>query len=135
MVSTSCQHQQGEFYGATKSVQELSPNQNFNVGSTLFQCCRSTLKQRWSDVENESKSHVGFSTLHNVDTTLHLDVETTSKQRRSTLKQRRNNCTKLKQRRNNVAQLRYNFVSTLFLRSLNVVGTISKPIGLLNVDL
>ena len=81
---------------------------------SICRCCRSTLKQRWSDVENESKSHVGFSTLHNVDTTLHLDVETTSKQRRSTLKQRRNNCTKLKQRRNNVAQLRYNFVSTLF---------------------
>ena len=27
------------------------------------------LKYRWSDVENERKSDVGFSTLYNVDTT------------------------------------------------------------------
>ena len=38
--------------------------------STLDQHCRSTLKQRWPNVENEAKSDVGFSTLHNVDTTL-----------------------------------------------------------------
>ena len=45
---------------------------NYNPAniSTLDQHCRSTLKQRWPNVENEAKSDVGFSTLHNVDTTL-----------------------------------------------------------------
>ena len=57
------------------------PSQHFDVGSELFQLCESTLKQRWSDVENETKSDVGFSTLHNVDSTSGPDVETTSKQR------------------------------------------------------
>ena len=45
------------------------PNQNFNLESTLFQSWSSALKWRWSNVENETKSDVGFSTLHNVDTT------------------------------------------------------------------
>ena len=36
--------------------------------------------QDWSDVENETKFGVGFSTLHNVDTKLEPDIETTSKQ-------------------------------------------------------
>ena len=44
--------------------------QYFNIGSTLFQLCGSKLKQRWSDVEYGTKSNVGFSSLHNVDTTL-----------------------------------------------------------------
>ena len=57
------------------------PSQHFNVGSTLFQRCGSTLKWRWFDIENETKSDVGFSTLHNVDTTSVSDVETTLKQR------------------------------------------------------
>ena len=57
-----------------------------------FQRCGSTLKQRWSDVENETKSDVGFSTLHNVDITSGPDVETTLKQRYTTSKQR---CTAL----------------------------------------
>ena len=36
--------------------------------STSDQRCGSTLKQRWFDVENETKFEVGFSTFHNVDT-------------------------------------------------------------------
>ena len=28
------------------------PSQHFNVRSTLFQCCGSVLKQRWSNLEN-----------------------------------------------------------------------------------
>ena len=63
------------------------PSQHFNVGSMLFQRCGSTLKWRWSDVENETKSDIGFSTLHNVDTTSVPDVQTTSKQRCTTLVQ------------------------------------------------
>ena len=59
------------------------------------------MDQRWPDVENETKSDVGFSTLHNVDTTSVSDVETTSKQ----------GCTALKQRRKNVARC-INVVST-----------------------
>ena len=35
------------------------------------------LKQRWSDVENDTKSEAEFLTMHNVDTTLTSDVETT----------------------------------------------------------
>ena len=72
-----------------------SPSQYFNVGSTLFERCGSTLKLRWSDVENETKSDVGFSSLDNVDTTSVSDVQTTLKQRW------------------------YNFISTLFQRDLN----------------
>ena len=47
----------------------------------------STSDQRWSDVENETKSDVGFRTLHNIDTTSVSDVKTTSKQRYTTSKQ------------------------------------------------
>ena len=66
----------------------IDPSQYFNVESTLFQRCRSTLKQRWFDVENETKFDVGFSKLHNVDTTSVSDVETMSKQLCTTLHQR-----------------------------------------------
>ena len=52
-------------------------SQHFKVGSTLFQRCRLTLKERWSDVENETKSVVRFSILHNVNTRSVPDVETT----------------------------------------------------------
>ena len=41
-----------------------------------------------SDVENETKSDIGFLTLHNVDTTSVPDVETTLKQRGTMLVQR-----------------------------------------------
>ena len=64
----------------------MYPSQDFNVGSTLFERC--------SDVENETKSAVGFSTLYNVDATSVPDVETApkrytrSKQRCKTLVQR-----------------------------------------------
>ena len=54
------------------------------------------LFQRWSDVENETKSDVGFSMLHNVDTTSVSTIETTLKQRW------------------------YNFISMLFQGGLNV---------------
>ena len=57
------------------------PSQHLNVGSTLFERCGSTLKQRWSDVENKTRSDIGFSTLHNVDTTSVSDIEATLKQR------------------------------------------------------
>ena len=59
----------------------ISPIQHFKVGSTLFQRCGSTLKQLWSDIENETKSDFGFSTLHNVDITSVPQVETTLIQR------------------------------------------------------
>ena len=62
-------------------AEDTLPSQHFNVGSTLFQHCGSTLKSRWSEDENDRKSDVGFSTLHNVDTTWMYDVETTLKQR------------------------------------------------------
>ena len=52
------------------------PSQHFNVGSTLFQRCGSRLKWGWPDVENETKSDVGISTLHNVDITSVSDAET-----------------------------------------------------------
>ena len=60
------------------------------------------LKQRWSDVENETKSDAGFSMLHNVDTTPVSDVETTLKQRW------------------------YNFNSTLFQRGINSSKSYTK---------
>ena len=47
--------------------------------------CGSTLKLRLFDVENETKSDVGFSALHNVNTMSYPDVETTPKQRSPTL--------------------------------------------------
>ena len=47
--------------------------------------CWSTLKLRLFDVENETKSDVGFSALHNVNTMSYPDVETTPKQRSPTL--------------------------------------------------
>ena len=49
--------------------------------STSDQRCFNVVDQRWSDVENETKSDVGFSTLHKVDATSVSDVETTLKQR------------------------------------------------------
>ena len=64
----------------------VQPNQHFNVGSTLFQRSGSRLKQSGSEVENETKSDVRLSRLHNVGTTSVPDVETMSKnvaQRRS----------------------------------------------------
>ena len=53
-----------------KREEHNSPIQHFNIGPTLFQRCGLTLKKRWADVENEAKSDVGFSTLHNVDATV-----------------------------------------------------------------
>ena len=76
----------------------IFPSQHFKVDQTLFQ----PYDQRWNNVENETKSDVGFSTLHNVDTTSVPDVEIMSKQRYTTSKQR---CTTLLQRW-------YNAVST-----------------------
>ena len=74
----------------------MTLSQYFNVGSTLFQLCGLTLKQGWYDVENETKSDVGFSILHTVDTTSMSDDETEWKQR---------GC---------------NYTSTLFQRGLNI---------------
>ena len=53
----------------------------------LFQRCESK-----RNVENEIKSDVGFSTMHNVDTTSVPDVYTTSRQRYTASKKR---CTTL----------------------------------------
>ena len=52
----------------------LEVSQHFNARSMLFHYCGSTLR---SNVENETKSDVGFSTLDNVDTAVVYDVETT----------------------------------------------------------
>ena len=88
-------------YKDTISLNDLLPSQHFNVGSTLFQRC-----ERWSDVENETKSDVGFSTC------------TTLIQRQClTFKQRRNNVTL---RQNNVVQRWYNVDTTLFQPSVDV---------------
>ena len=60
------------------SLKRLIPSQHFNVGSTLCQRCGSTLKYCWSNIENEIKSDVRFSTLHNVDiTSVYNDVYST----------------------------------------------------------
>ena len=56
------------------------PNQHFNVGSTLFQLCGSMLKRLWSDVENATKSEIGFSMMRIVNTTWKSDVETKMEQ-------------------------------------------------------
>ena len=77
-------------------LEKQRPSQHFNVGSTLF--------QDWFDVENKTKSHVGFSTLHNVDTTSIFVVETTLKQHW------------------------YNYFLTLFQRISTIVKTLSKPV-------
>ena len=61
------------------------------------------------DVKNETKSDVGLSTFHNVDTTSVAHVEATSKQR----------CTTLYQRFFNVASM--------------LVRTISNPFGLVMI--
>ena len=47
-----------------------------------------TFRRRINDVEDKTKSDVGFSTLHNVDTTLVPDVETTLHNVDTTLYQR-----------------------------------------------
>ena len=78
-----------------KSVSD-SKSQDFSINiSTSDQHCGSTLKLSRSDVENETKFDVGFSTLHKVDTASHSDVEVTlhniektSKRRCRTLIQR-----------------------------------------------
>ena len=57
--------------------------------STLDQCCFNIVDQ------NKTKSDLGFSTFHNVNTTSVLDVEKTLEQRYKTPKQR---CTTLVQR-------------------------------------
>ena len=55
--------------------------------SASDQSCFSFVDQRcrWSDVENETKSDVGFLTLHNVDTTSVPDGETTLRNVETTL--------------------------------------------------
>ena len=69
---------------------------NVSNGAFLLKIAQPTFQRRWSDVENETKSDIGFSTLHNVDTTSVSDVETTLKQRW------------------------YNFILTLLQRVLNI---------------
>ena len=92
-----------QFYWKLFNVCLIFPNQHFKVRSTLFQYCRSTLKYYWSHVENVTKSKVGFSTLHNVDTT------SVSKQRRKNVDTTFSQC--------------FTVASTLW-------EAISKPIGL-----
>ena len=64
-----------------------------------YRRCLNVVDQRWSNVENETKSDVGFSMLCSVDTTSVPDVETTS---------------------NIVAQRWYNIDTTLFQASVDV---------------
>ena len=51
------------------------------LSQPTFQRRINVVSTLWINVENETKSEVRFSTLHNVDTTSVSDVETTSKQR------------------------------------------------------
>ena len=81
-----------------------------NIVSTLWNNV-----ERWSDVENETKSDVGFSPFHNVDTTSVSDVETTLIQRCATSNQR---CFDVVQRCFNVD---YNLISTFFQHGLDVI--------------
>ena len=62
-------------------------SQQFNVESTLSQRCEHWNNVDWLHLETETKSYVGFSTLHNTDTSSVPDVEAKSKQRYTKLKQ------------------------------------------------
>ena len=88
----------------------INSGQHFNVGSTLLRNCGSPLKLRWSDVENEIKSKVEFSTLHNIDPMLVSNIETTLNQR----------CTTSMQPFSNVAQSLFNVVSAWPQRQLKL---------------
>ena len=68
-----------------------------------------------TDVENETRSDVRFSVLHNVDTTSMSDVETTLIQRCATSNQR---CFDVVQRCFNVD---YNLILTFFQYDLDVI--------------
>ena len=63
----------------------MIPSQHFNVRSTLWINVEITLIRK---NENETKSDVGFSKLHNVDTTSEPHVKTMSKRRCRTLYRR-----------------------------------------------
>ena len=91
----------------------ILPCQHFNFRNTLFQHCRLPFKQRWSDVENETKSEIEFTALHNIETMSVSSVETILIQR----------CTASMQPFFNVAQCLFNVVSTLISHHLNVVST------------
>ena len=95
-----------------KSKNYVKPTQLFNIGSTLFQRCESTLKLRWSDVENETK----FDSVR--QKTLVPEVETTSKEQCTTLKQHQNNVD------TTLYQLCFNLASTLAKTILNPIGLI-----------
>ena len=91
----------------------ILPCQHFNFRNTLFQHCRLPFKQRWSDVENETKSEIEFTALHNIETMSVSSVETILIQR----------CTASMQPFFNIAQCLFNVVSTLISHHLNVVST------------
>ena len=91
----------------------ILPYQHFNFRKTLFQLCRLLFKQRWSDVENETKFEIEFAALHNIETMSMPSVETILNQR----------CIASMQPFFKVAQCRFNFVSTLISHHLNVVST------------
>ena len=101
LISVTCWYHYNELI-SRKGRGDISPA---NI-STSNQLCFNVVDQIY-DVENETKSDVGFLTLENADRTSESDVEITSKQRRY-----------------------YNVVSTLFQRSLNIVKTRSKPVRL-----
>ena len=115
-----------KFHFVSKSCSQYVPmNFNLFVDTTLpaFQCrinvvlTSRMLKQRWSDVENETKSEVEFSTSVS-------SCKTTFNQR----------CTTSMQPFFNFAQCRFNVDVTLSQRCFNVASTsgkaISKPIWL-----
>ena len=91
----------------------ILPCQHFNFRNTLFQHCRLPFKQRWSDVENETKSEIEFTASHNIETMSVSSVETILIQR----------CTASMQPFFNIAQCLFNVVSTLISHHLNVVST------------
>ena len=67
--------------GRIKPAAKLLSSQYFNVESILFQRWGLTLKYHCSEVKNETKSDIRFSTLWNVGATSVPNVETTLKQR------------------------------------------------------
>ena len=81
--------------------------------STRFPYISQPTFQRQINFENEAKSDVGFSTLHDIDSMSVLDVKTTL---------------------HNVEKLLYNFGTTLMQRCFNLASTLFKAILVMIVD-
>ena len=68
-----------------KSNEEFMKHLILAQTQSTFPCRIFVVLTLWVNIENETRSDIGFSTLHKVDAVLVLNVETTSKQRYTTL--------------------------------------------------